>query len=112
AARLVQCCDGAPVQIAFRIETPVSRNKNHRSKRRQIRRQLEKQWTITTHSIEMPSLTKHIEQRIKTVGGFRPAKWPVLAHAALGDEPAPNNSFVIGELHYIKVRLNRVPLRL
>src|SRR5438477_9759712 len=78
AARLVQCCDGAPVQIAFRIETPVGRDKNHCSKRRKIRSQFEEQWTITAHSVEMPSLTKHIENGMKTIGCFLPAKRPML----------------------------------
>src|SRR5437667_3989185 len=106
ATRFVQSCDGAPIQIAFRIEAPVRGNKNHCSERCQIRRQLEEQWTITTHSIEMPSLAKHIENSMKAVHCLRPANRPVLAHATLGDEPASNDSFVISELRHIEMGFN------
>src|SRR5438132_13446569 len=88
ATRLVQCRDGTLIQIPLRIETPVRRNENHCPKRRQIRCQLEEQWAIPPHSIQKPSLTKHIENRMKAVCGFPPAKGAVLAHATLGDEPA------------------------
>src|SRR5206468_6235317 len=87
-------------------------NKNHRSKGRQVRRQFEEQRAISAHSVEMPSLTKHIENRMKTVGCFGPAKGPVLTHAALSDEPPPDNAFVISELHHIEVRFDGDPLRL
>src|SRR5437016_3871586 len=60
----------------------------------------------------MPSLTKHIENGMKTVCRFRPAKWPVLAHATLGDEPASDDPFVISKLHHIEVDFNGVPMRL
>ena len=66
---------------------------------------------VSPHSIEIPSLTKHIENGMKTVRCFRPAKRPVLAHAALGDESASHNSFVISELRYLEVGFNGVPLR-
>src|SRR5438093_11221183 len=112
ATRFVQCGDGTPVQIAFRIETPVSRNENHRSKRRQIDRQLEEQGPIPAHSVEVPSLTKNIENGMKTVRCFRPVKRPVFAHASLRDEPASKNSFVIGELRYIEVGFDGAPMRL
>ena len=111
-ARFVQCGDGAPVQIAFRIEAPVGWNENHCAEWRQVHREFEKQWMIPAHSVKIPALTKHIEHRIETICGFRPAKWPVLTHAALGDESASNDAFVIGELGCVKVRFNRVPLRL
>src|SRR6266536_6602347 len=110
AERLVQRRDGAPIQIAFRIETPISRNENHRSKWSQIRRQLEKQRTIPAHSIQMPALTKHIEHRVKTVCCFGPANRPVVTHTALRDESAASNSFVIRKLRDIEARFNRVPL--
>lgn len=41
----------APVYIAFRIKTPVRGNKNHRSERREIRCELEKQRLIPAHSM-------------------------------------------------------------
>src|SRR5206468_12855593 len=92
--RFVQCCDGAPIQVALWIEAPVGRNENHRPEWRQVRRELEKQWVVAAHSVKIPALTKHVEHRIETICGFRPANRPVLAHAALGDESASNNSFV------------------
>src|SRR5206468_3782289 len=112
SSRFVERCDGAPIQIALRIETPVSRNEDHRSKWSQIDRQLEEQGPIPAHSVEVPSLTKNIENGMKTVRCFRPAKRPVFAHASLRDEPASKNSFVIGELRYIEVGFDGVPLRL
>jgi hypothetical protein len=49
---------------------------------------------------------------MKPVCPFRPAKGPLLANAALGDEPTPNDPFVIGEFRHLEVRFDRVPLRL
>jgi hypothetical protein len=41
---------------------------------------------------------------MKTTFYFRPAKGPVLAHAALGDKPASNTPFVmVWEIHPVMV---------
>ena len=67
---------------------------------------------MPAHSIEMPSLTKHIENGMKTVRYLRPAKGPVLAHATLRHESASDNSLVIRKLRYIELGFDGVPLRL
>ena len=67
---------------------------------------------VSAHSIEVPSLAKHIEEGMESVRCLGPAKGPVLAHAALRNQPASNNSFVISKPRYIEVGFNRVPLHL
>ena len=67
---------------------------------------------VAAHSIEVPSLTKHIENCIKTVCGFRPANWTMLAHAALAYQVTSNDSFVINKLVHVELRFDCIALRL
>ena len=49
---------------------------------------------------------------MKTVWCLLPPKRPVFAHAAFGNEAASDDPFVISKLHHVKLRFNRIPLRL